>query len=75
MKAPTADKLLSFGGAAGALGVAAVVARFACPGQCPTCAGCTQTILPAASAALAVGTALGGSYVVRTRRNRRSRDS
>ena len=75
MKAPSVDKLLSFGGAAGALGIAAVVARVACPGQCPTCAGCTQTILPAASSAIAVGAALGGSRMIRARRTRGSRDS
>lgn len=67
------SKALSFGGAAAALGVAAVVARVACPGGCPTCTTCAQSLVPAAASALAVGGALTGSYAVR-KRSRRERD-
>ncbi|MDO8847492.1 MAG: hypothetical protein Q7W51_03795 [Coriobacteriia bacterium] len=68
MSRPSKVKLLSFGGAAGALCAAAVVVRVACPGQCVACGACNTTLIPAASSALAVGAALGGSYLSKRRR-------
>lgn len=62
------DKLLSFGGAAAAIGVAAVVARVACPGGCTACTACAQSVVPAAASAVAVGSALAGSMLVKRRR-------
>ena len=58
----SSNKLLSFGGAAGALGIAAVVARVACPGGCATCTTCATGVVPAVGSMIAVGAALGGSY-------------
>ena len=62
------DKLLSFGGTAAALGVAAVVARIACPGGCTACTACAQSAVPAVASAVAVGSALTGSMMVKKRR-------
>ena len=68
------SKAASFGGAAAALGVAAVVARIACPGGCPACTACAQTVVPAATSALAVGAALTGSYAIKKRSKRAERE-
>jgi hypothetical protein len=65
------DKLLSFGGSAAALGIAAVVARVACPGGCAACTGCAQSVVPAVASAAAVGSALAGSMMLTKRRSER----
>jgi len=69
------NKLLSFGGAAGAIGIAAAVARVACPGGCPTCTQCATHVVSAAGSTLAVGAALGGSYLAKKRSSDRSDDT
>jgi hypothetical protein len=57
----------SFLAAAGAIGLAGVLTR-ACPGACTSCATCASTLVPMGASAVAVGAALAGSAVVRSRR-------
>jgi hypothetical protein len=64
MKRRAADAL-AFGGAAGAIGVSAVLAQVLCPGSCVGCGSCVASIAPMASAAVVLGAALAGPKVAR----------
>jgi hypothetical protein len=62
VKRRTSDAL-AFGGAAGAVGVSAVLAKVLCPGSCVGCASCVASVAPMAGAALALGVAVAGPGV------------
>jgi hypothetical protein len=64
VKRRTSD-VLAFGGAAGAVGVSAVIAKVLCPGTCAGCASCMASVAPMAGAALAVGSVIAGPALAR----------
>jgi hypothetical protein len=73
MKRRTSD-MLAFGGAAGAVGVSAVLAKVLCPGSCAGCGSCVASIAPMAGAALTLGAMLTGPVVGRALRRTKGGD-
>jgi len=65
----SASGVASFAAAAGSIGLAAFLTR-ACPGACTSCASCASSLIPMGTAAGAVGAALVGSVMVRSRLGR-----
>lgn len=64
-----------FGGGAGAVFVAAAVARFACPGGCQTCETCVASVAPMGAGLLTLGgVMLAGGAGRRKRRDERDGD-
>ena len=59
-----------FGGGAGAVFVAAAVARFACPGGCQTCETCVSSVAPMGAGLLTLGGVLVAGGAGRRRRVR-----
>lgn len=56
---------LTFGGAAAAVGVSALVLKAVCPGGCVGCASCVAGIVPAAGAGIAIAGTVAGTYLSR----------
>jgi hypothetical protein len=59
------SEVLAFGGAAGAVGVSAVIAKVLCPGSCAGCGSCVASVAPMAGAALALGSVIAGPALAR----------
>lgn len=59
-----------FGGGAGAVFVAAAVARFACPAGCQTCETCVASVAPMGAGLLTLGGVMVAGGAGRRRRNR-----
>ena len=59
---------LAFGGAAGAVGVSAVLAQVLCPGSCVGCGSCVASVAPMAGATVVLGAAVTGPMIARALR-------
>jgi len=62
---PRGSDMATFGGAAVAVGLSAIVAQAVCPGSCVTCGNCVASIVPMAGAGIAVAAAIGGTALRR----------
>ncbi len=68
------DSLTVFGGTAGAVFVAAAVARVVCPGGCQTCETCISSIAPMGAGFLTVGGVLTATTLSKRKRRRATDD-